>query len=348
MSLRKRRTLLVAGLLAVALAAVLIGRLHPRGNLPGGDVDRSKTLVGHTLPVQNLVFSHDGITLTTAAYYLATTLPAMKLTVWDVATGMPTAKSAAPLQAFRCLAFAPGGRRVAAAGLEESGAWLWDTDAAQQRRRLGEHDPLVCSLAFSGDGSQLAIADFEEVVTLWDVDRGRPQIRCRGDVLALSFAPDGRMLAGGGRDHTVRLWEVASGEERGVLAGHARSVMALAFAPDGRVLAAVDRSGVVKLWDVAARRERATLVASQDKGAFEEVTAVAFAPDGRMLAVAVDQAVQLWEVASGRRVASLEGHEGKVQCLAYSPDGTLLASGGHDRTVRLWDVANVLRQRPDK
>jgi WD40 repeat protein len=53
--------------------------------------------------------------------------------------------------------------------------------------------------------------------------------------------------------------------------------------------------------------------------------------------------MQLWDVDTGRLVASLSGHAGKVLCLAYSPDGTLLASGGHDRTVRLWDVTAYRR-----
>jgi WD40 repeat protein len=87
--------------------------------------------------------------------------------------------------------------------------------------------------------------------------------------------------------------------------------------------------------------EQARLAISGD-----EVTAVAFSPDGRVLAVAVDQGVQLWGVAVGRLLATLSGHAGKVKCLAYSPDGTLLASGAHDRTVRLWEVAGYRPMRP--
>jgi WD40 repeat protein len=63
------------------------------------------------------------------------------------------------------------------------------------------------------------------------------------------------------------------------------------------------------------------------------------APDGKTLATALCGAVQLWDVATCRRRASLKRHEGKVKCLAFAPDGTRLASGSHDRTVRLWDVA---------
>jgi WD40 repeat protein len=155
----------------------------------------------------------------------------------------------------------------------------------------------------------------------------------------LAFAPDGSTLALGAVGGTIRLWDASTGQERAVLCGHTQVVEAVAFSPDGRTMATGDHHGVVKLWDLATLSERATLAASEDEGLRDEVSALAFAPHGGILAVAVGRVVQLWDVASGSLTACLRGHEGKVICLAFSPDGTRLASGSYDRMVRLWDVA---------
>jgi WD40 repeat protein len=334
---------LLTGLFALAVVTVWYGHLRSSG--PRAIEDRARVLEGHEFPVQALAFSPDGATLTTAAFYCGDFMTSVEVIDWDVATGQPTAKRAAPIKALRGLAFAPGGRLLAAAGYD-CALWLWDTAWPHERRGLGEYRYLVYAMGFYADGSQLAAADSDRVVTLWDVASGRPLACWKGltqQLLSLAYAPDGKVLAAGDYSGVVRLWDVATKEEVGVWAGHATAVQTLAFSPDGCVLAAVDFNGVVKLWDVAARVERATLAVSRERNS--EVT-VTFAPDGRTLAVAVDRVVQLWDVARGQRVASLEGHTGGVRCLAYSPDGTRLASGGHDRTVRLWNVAGYRSRRP--
>ena len=69
------------------------------------------------------------------------------------------------------------------------------------------------------------------------------------------------------------------------------------------------------------------------------VLCAAFHPDGRTLAVGYDHAIMIWDLETGKSLATLLGHEWSVLSLAYSPDGKTLASGGLDERIRIWDVA---------
>jgi WD40 repeat protein len=134
----------------------------------------------------------------------------------------------------------------------------------------------------------------------------------------------------------VMMWtmrpEKATVKERATLQGHRQEVLSLAFSPDGKTLASGSYEGI-KLWDVQTGQERVTL--KGDAGDF-----VAFSSDGKMLVSGGGTTIKLWDVQTGQEHATLKGHpNGGVTCVAFSPDGKIVASGGSDHTIKLWDVA---------
>jgi WD40 repeat protein len=344
----QKNKLLVIGLGWVAVTVGLLGsRFYGSGGRHGAaGPEPASTLWGHRMPVQALAFGPDGTSLTSVAYFLGAPLSGAEVGVWDLGGDRPAIKSRDHLniRPFPAPALAPGGRRLA----YTSGRtiWLWDAAYPDERRLLAEHPTPVTDLAFAADGCRLAVADSPGDLTLLDAADGRLLAHSEGraaNILGLTFAPEGTLLASGMYDRTVRLWDAVTGEERAVLRGTARFLVPLSvsFSPDGRTLATGDMGGNLKLWDTATGQEQATLTTYD-----EEIPALVFAPDGRTLAVAVGRTAQLWDVQTRKPAAILGGHEGKVRCLAYSPDGKWLATGGHDTTVRLWDVARCRARTP--
>jgi WD40 repeat protein len=235
--------------------------------------------------------------------------------------------------------------------------------------------PDVFSLEFTPDGQTLLAAGGSNLHR-WEVATGKelPPFQAgeggaRPNLFAHALSPDGRtvLVGSSGPRNELTLVDAATGKALRRLEGVQGLPQHPTFSPDGRTVA-VDERGAVSLWEVASGRLRGRL-----RGPWMAF-ALAFSPDGRFLAVGTDpdlpllvhprarpprgQAlpadgpgpeapVTLWDLAAGEAVGRLEGDCGRVQSLAFSPDGSRLAVAGYSPAALVYDVA-ALRDKAER
>ena len=168
--------------------------------------------------------------------------------------------------------------------------------------------------------------------------QNRPLARLgNGTVREIAYSPDGTLIAAAG-SLGIWLYDAESLAEVGRIAQRARYI---AFSPNGRILASGHWSEqTVHLWDVETRESVGRLAFADDRG----VTALTFSLDGRSLAAGYaggdeNGFVGLWNIGTHQQTARLNTAARSLWALAFSPDGQLLASGGHKNAgIDLWNV----------
>jgi WD40 repeat protein len=250
---------------------------------------------------------------------LAGGLVASRVYTWDLA-GKSGPKIDLKDGFFARIAFGPGGKLVASWGRGQGVVRLTDAASGKELRLLRPAPQWANAIAFSPDGRLVAVGGGTNApfISLWDVETGRHlrSFATEGFVLALAFSADGRALAAGHDDRKIRLWEVATGQVR-LIVEHGDRPTALAFSPDGALLTSACNN---------TRSNPATNGMTPPVGLRQDT-----------------RDVRVWDVLSGRRVHTFEGHGGPITTLAFSPDGRLLASGSNDTTILLWEVTRLPR-----
>ncbi len=301
---------------------------------------------------------------------------------WSLDSGQPLGPPIRHLDMVRSWAFSPDGLVFASSGTDRE-VHFWNVPTSRPLGSPLVHEDHVLDLAFAPDGRSMLTGSYDTTARLWELgdfspltqNLSRVAARTRGEsprelkrspFARAEFGPDRRtvlMRAGSNwlfdpqtippsPDYgLVRLVDVASALPRGATLGPPdRYVGAIAFSPDASLVATCtfpgsqsDKPHLAHLWDARSGQCVGAPMPLPGKVYPWATTAMAFSPDHSQLAIGhIGGGVEMFEVPTGRPLLSLPQGEG-VFCVAFSPDGRILAVGtkigaDHKGWVRLWDL----------
>ncbi|HUS66509.1 MAG TPA: WD40 repeat domain-containing protein, partial [Kofleriaceae bacterium] len=327
--------------------------------------------LAHQGPVRRAVFSPDGTAI-------VTTSEDATVQLWD-ARGRRLARRVGHGGLVGDVSFHPDGQRFATSSFDRS-AIVWSSEPTYRVTQVVGPDHVASEITFSPDGTQVASACDDGTTRIADARTGRElhALASGTPVHSAVYSADGERLATAGRERTVRVWDTRSGRQLQELDGHRDVVNSIDWARDGAHLATASDDGTITVWSTSTWAPERTITGHGGQPIYwvrflpdgsslisfgnDLVTAVhdlgsgrllrafphptlrlggALAPGGARVATpTLERSVEIVSTETGAIEIELHGHLGRVESVAFTTSGVLVATGGSDRTVRLWSAAS--------
>jgi WD40 repeat protein len=287
--------------------------------------------------------------------------------IWDTKTGRLLRQLTGHLGPVLGAAFAPGGRLLATVSGDGS-TRLWLFPSGQLATVLLGHSNSVTSAAFSPDGDSLVTTSVDRTARIWKPSTGSPRAVLAGDtdaVTGVSFRPDGAAVVTASDDGTARVWDPRVEPVMAPVVKASGPIMAARLSPDGTRILVAGPAATATIREAATGRvlrsfllsgpatdaafgPGARLVAigagstvvlgdGRTLHAPAAVDAVSIAPDGRIAAGVEGGTVRIWDT-NGVLQRDLRVRPSGPVHVAFSPDGTRIATATRDGVARIWNA----------
>jgi WD40 repeat protein len=240
-----------------------------------------------------------------------------------------------------------GGRRVITCS-EDGSLRLWDLESGAQigdEWRDKGYKAAVFTIALSPNGNTVASGSDDGKVRLWDVETGEVVAKWTGHtdwVRSVCWSADSERVVSGSDDGTARVWDVKSGKTVLTIKTGSQWVLTVIYSPNStKIATGIHNESGVKIWNSKTGELLATL-----KHDYQVWSVVSWTSDGKRLVSASYGSIRIFDTATWRRIAILEGGTFDVHTLCLSSNGRILASATDDQTVRLWNLSKSIPAGP--
>lgn len=293
----------------------------------------AKQLAGHTAAINAIAFAANSAKVATGG-------ADKSIRIWDIASGAVVVVTAGIPNPVTALAWNPAGNQIAG-GFSDGGIALFKADVAEPpvEKMLAGNTQAISGLAYANGNEAVYSSAADGTVRRYQVSDGAQQwAQNHGAAIHdLALSPDGQFLATAGENNQVKIWQAANGAggPKPVLEGFTGPVRAVVFAADNNHLASGTATGQVVFHEF---KMGVIEEISVDHTGSVEAIALSGEAGKTLLTTGADKTVRTRNVSFERLIT---GHGGPVTSVAIvPPQGTRVASGSDDGTLRIWELSN--------